>query len=183
MPNVRTNTIRIIFGELHGKPVPDPEPTSFDYTWPTPEGRVKLVVGDYFWGPKVNVFSRRIADVLAPMNIEGTQIIPATVTTYKGEILNDFHYVHIYHHIGAMDKEKSDYKLRPSGAYSIDRVVLDREVLGSIPLEERLVFVLEEKVTTSLFHRSVVDAILASDPVGVVFQHCETKKRYTPGEE
>ncbi|NDV70022.1 hypothetical protein [Dysgonomonas sp. 25] len=72
------------FWEFHGKPVPDPQPTSFTYSNPVPRG--KLTVGDYFWAAGDSVFSKRVADVLVPMNVGGVQITPATVFSNKGEI-------------------------------------------------------------------------------------------------
>lgn len=162
------------FWEFHGKPVPNPQPTSFTYSAPVPRG--KLTVGDYFWAVGDSVFSKRVIEVLTPMNIGGVQIIPATVFSNKGERYEDFFYLHIWRHIEAMDKEKSDFKYKYE-RYSIDRFVLDRKALAKIPLEERLIFKTRED-RESLFHRSIVEAIMDTDPVGVVFEHCETKETY-----
>ncbi|MBZ4416008.1 hypothetical protein [Myxococcus sp. RHSTA-1-4] len=43
----------------------------------------------------------------------------------------------------------------------IDKLVLDEKVLGEIPLEQRLVFVLAESTSTYLFCQSVAERVLA----------------------
>jgi hypothetical protein len=67
----------------------------------------------------------------------------------------------------------SVYKQLSGGSYSIDRFTLDKEVLGKIPLEERLIFRLEEDETMKLYHKSIVDAIMAVNPTGVQFTKVE----------
>ncbi len=166
--------------ELYGKPIPDPEPTSFICRKPVKYS--KLIVGDHFWGPE-SVFSKKVADVLAPMNIRGIQLIPTIVRINKRELYNGFYYIHIHHYIKALDKQKSDFEyVFEYENYCIYDLVLDRKALAKIPLKERLIFKMEED-GESLYHRLVVDAIMATDPLGIVFGHCETKKSYKYGEE
>lgn len=107
----------------------------------------------------LNVVSQKIADVLFSQKIKGIQLIPATVTSNKGDIYEDFYYINIFHLIEAMDKdkEKSKYDLNEYGIYWIDRFALDIEVLKKIPLEERLFFKLKEHFSIKLCHHSVVD--------------------------
>jgi hypothetical protein len=77
-----------------------------------------------------------------------------------------------YNDIAAMDKEKSEFT-KPRRAYFISKFVLDREALKKIPLEKRLVFVLKEAPSRVVFHKSVVDAIMAENPTGVQFRPIE----------
>jgi hypothetical protein len=72
-----------------------------------------------------------------------------------------------------MDKEKSDFEEDDYGDYNIESFQLDEKVLKKIPLEERLVFKLKEDGTIELYHRSVVDAIMATKPEGVMFTKVE----------
>jgi hypothetical protein len=131
----------------------------------------KPVIGDYFAAGGNSVISKKIADIMLPMNIKGIQLIPATVKSNKGVIYEDFFFVYIHHYIEAMDKEKSKFEVSSSGSgvYFIDSFRLDEKVLKEIPLEERLVFKLKESGTKNLYHRSVVDAIMATAPEGVQF--------------
>ncbi len=42
-------------------------------------------------------------------------------------------------------------------------------MLGSIPLKERLIFLMEEKTSLVYMHKTIVDEILQHNPVGVRF--------------
>ena len=150
--------------------IENPELMAFAFKKPYPR---KAVIGDYF--ALRGVVSQKIADVLLPMNIKGIQLISATVTSNKGELYEGFYYINIYHVIEAMDrdKEKSKYDLDEYGVSWIDRFSLDKEVLKQIPLEERLIFLLKEHCGIKLYHRSVVDAIMAVNPEGVRFVKVE----------
>lgn len=154
------------FSEYHEKPIPDPRTMEFGFRAPIPR---KPVIGDYFAAAGDGVVSRKIADVLLPMDINGIQLVPAQVMSNKGELYEDLFYIHIYHYIKAMDTERSDFELNEYGIYFIDSFVLDEKVLTEVPLEERLVFKLRENGTMCLYHRSVVDAIMATEPEGVQF--------------
>jgi hypothetical protein len=151
----------------HGKEISKPKIMEFVFGSPIPR---KPVIGDYFSEPG-SVISKKIADVLLSMKIKGIQLIPATVMSNKGELYKNLFYIHIYHQIEAMDKEESDYKESSSGSgvYFIDSFRLDENVLKNIPLEDRLIFTLKEDETIMLYHRSVVDAIMATNPEGVQF--------------
>ena len=157
------------FSEYHGKEIPEPETMEFVFCDPIPR---KPVIGDYFSAAGNSLISKKIADVMLPMNIKGIQLIPAIVESNKGIIYEDFFYVYIHHYIEAMDEEKSDFKKRPSGVYFIDSFRLNEKVLKEIPLEERLVFKLKED-GTNLYHKSVVDVIMATKPEGVQFTKVE----------
>ena len=151
--------------------IENPELMEFAFGKPYPK---KAVIGDLLEEPD-SVVSQKIADVLLPLDIKGIQLIPATVTSNKGELYEGFYYINIYHIVEAMDKnkEKSKYESDEYGISWIDRFNLDKEVLKQIPLEERLVFKLEEDISIKLFHRSVADAIMAVNPEGIRFTKVE----------
>lgn len=161
------------FSEFCGKPIPDPLPVEFVFGDPIPR---KPVIGDYFSEPE-SIVSKKIANVLLPMNITGIQLIPATVESNKGDVYEDLFWIYIHHYIEAMDKKKTKFELSKYGLYRFDRFLLDENVLKEIPLEERLVFKLKEKSSIKLYHRSVVDAIMATNPAGVMFTKVEDWSR------
>lgn len=130
------------FSKYHGKPIPEPELMEFVFADPIPR---KPVIGDYFAEPE-SVVSKKIADVLEPLKIKGMQLIPATVESNKGDIYEDFYFIYIYHFIEALDKDKTKYKLSKYGIYRFDNFFLNETILKEIPLEERLVFKLKEKI-------------------------------------
>jgi hypothetical protein len=155
------------FSLYHGKEIPNPQTMEFIFSYPIPR---KPVIGDYFSSAGDSIVSMKIADAMKAMNIKGIQLIPATVESDKGDVYENFFYVYIHHYIKAMDKEKSDYKYDDEwDTYSINSFRLDEKVLKEIPLEERLVFIMKESSIANLYHRSVVDAILATNPEGVMF--------------
>lgn len=149
-----------------------PERVQYKFCDPIPR---KPVIGDYFSEPE-SVVSRKIADVLEPMHIDGIQLIPAEIKTNTGEILENYFYIHIYNHIKAIDRNKSEYEVDdydPDFFIWIDSFELDREVLAKIPREKRLIFKLRESSTTHLYHESIVQAIKAVNPKGVSFTKVE----------
>jgi hypothetical protein len=148
--------------------IPDPQEMEFVFGKPYPR---KPVIGDYF-SQTESIVSEKIKNVLEPMNIKGIQLIPATVTSNKGDVYDGYYYIHVYHRIRAMDMNDSVYE-QDDDYFSIERFNLDKDVLREIPLEERLVFKLRESPTEKLYHKSVVDAIMAVNPVGVQFTRVE----------
>ena len=129
------------------------------------------VMADYLKGSE-NFFTARIADAIKKLNIYGVRFIATELTDHKGNVHNDYFCLAVDNDIAAMDKEKSEYT-KPRRAYFINKFVLDREALKKIPLEKRLVFVLEEAPSRVVFHKSVVDAIMAENPTGVQFRPIE----------
>ncbi|GHU70342.1 hypothetical protein FACS189413_10560 [Bacteroidia bacterium] len=142
----------------------NPEVMEFVFGKPYPR---KPIIGDYF-SQTESIVSEKIKNVLEPLKIKGIQLIPATVTSNKGEVYEGYYYIHIYHRIEAMDRENSKYE-QDDDYFSIDRFFLDKKILEKIPLEERLIFKLKESPTEKLYHKSIVDAIVAVNPTGVQF--------------
>jgi hypothetical protein len=110
------------------------------------------------------VVSTRLKDVLEPLNLYGVQIVPADVRMRDDTTLR-YWLLHLWHEIPCMDRKRSVFKPSSDGVFllSLDRLVLDEQVLKDIPLEKRLVFLLEED-TVHLFHGSVVERIMALQP-------------------
>jgi hypothetical protein len=115
------------------------------------------------------------------MNIKGIQLIPAIITGKNDEIYENYWYIHIINHYSVIDKEKSECKWNTLGKiWVLNKLVLDEEKLKSIPLNERLVFRMPEYRVESLFHKSVVDAVMATNPEGVVFYNVKEWNSGTP---
>jgi hypothetical protein len=148
--------------------IENPETMEFTFGEPYPR---KPVIGDYFSQPE-SIVSGKIKNVLEPLRIKTIQLIPAIVTSNKGEVYEGFYYIHLYKIIQAMDMKTSKYE-QDDDYFSIDRFNLDTEILGKIPLEVRLIFKLKESPTKKLYHKSIVDAIMAVNPVGVQFTKVE----------
>lgn len=84
--------------------------------------------------------------------------------------LENYRSLHIFNLIRCMDREESDFEEDEEGIIeSIDELVICNDALRKLPLEERLVFALEESNLFKFFHKTVVEKILAIKPEGVMF--------------
>ena len=118
-----------------------------------------------------SVFSKKIYDVLQPMNIYGLQLLPTIIRGKNGDYYEDYKVAYIYNRITCLDMEHSEYDIDEDDGEinNILRFFLDNEKLAKIPLEKRLVFLLEEDMPKRIYHKSVVDAIMSVNPVGIYF--------------
>ena len=116
-----------------------------------------------------SVFSRKIYNVLQPMNIYGLQLLPATVRGKKDERYEDYWVTYVYNRIACLDVEHSQYDIdEDDGDISnILRFFLVKETLAEIPLEKRLVFLLAEWMSSRLYHKSVVADVMPAHPVRI----------------
>jgi hypothetical protein len=143
-------------------------PQSMSYRLGKPVPRKPKMV-DFHSSPD-SVISKKIFDVLDNMNIKGIQLIPAIITGKNDEIHENYWYIHIINHYSVIDKENSECEWNTLGKiWALDKLVLDEEKLKPVPLDERLIFRMQEYSAKTLFHKSVVDAIMATNPEGVVF--------------
>ena len=147
------------------------EPIEFEFRKPLPRKGTKA--DSYFWRGSTKVFSNRIKEVIELMNVPDIDFIDAKINR-KEEVYEGYFIMHVRRLITCFNKEKSKWKppiFDPNKVMSIDKMVLDMDKLEKIPLQERLIFRLEECSVYHLFHESVVDAIsaLTPKPTGFVF--------------
>jgi hypothetical protein len=130
------------------------------------------VMADYLSGP-YDFVRKRIAEVMQSLDMEGVRFIPTRLTFGKGEVVEDYICVNVKDNTYvAMDREKSDFTYKHR-SYWVNKMVLDRKILQEIPLNKRLGFRLREAPGYYLYHKSVVDAVLALEPTGVYFENIE----------
>ncbi|MHC6204037.1 imm11 family protein [Breznakiellaceae bacterium SP9] len=131
----------------------------------------KPVMVDFHDGGGMGVVSQKIYEALSPMKIKGIQLILATIFDPKNKkTYGDYYFLHIHNYLECLDKDKSVYKASGVGTILyINKMVLDTTVLSKIPLEDRLIFHLGEMFTHQLFHKSIVDVIMAVNPEGIRF--------------
>ena len=124
-----------------------------------------------FHSSSCSIVSQKISDVLRNLNIKGLQLIPATIEGKNNELHEDYWFLNIYNKLKVLDMDKSVYRWSNflKLANPIEKLVLNEELLNSIPLEERLIFRLEENKVFEIFHKSVVDAIMETNPEGILF--------------
>ncbi|WP_163991760.1 imm11 family protein [Pyxidicoccus caerfyrddinensis] len=110
------------------------------------------------------VLSTRLKEVLAPLSLYNVQLVPADVRV--GDAVLRYWLLHVHNEVPCMDKARSVFELSSCGrlVLSLDKLVLDENVLADIPLERRLVFVLAEATSVCLVHCSVIDRMLSLTP-------------------
>ena len=134
----------------------------------------KPVMVDFHDDGTIGVVSKKIYNVLSPLNIKGIQLIPATIFDPKNKnTYEDYYFLHIYNYLECLDKDKSIYTGSVDDIVIIKKMVLDTNVLSETPLEDRLIFRLGEMFTHQLFHETVVEKIMASSPQGLRFVKVE----------
>lgn len=121
------------------------------------------------------VVSPLLADVLAPLDLHGVQLVPAVVRHPKDSgpfpELHDYWFVHVWNRIHCLDRENSDveYDEDDGDIWGIDKLVLDVKTLAMFELRKRLMFELAEDASVLLVHESIKAAIEAVNPKGCRF--------------
>ncbi len=151
-----------------GKPV--------EYTEPLKMTLQKPVQRNFEWADyhklSGSVISKKILDVLLPLDLYGVQLIPAKVSNPHDPSAepHDYWYVHVWNRIQCLDRDKSELELYEDGDIAgIEKMVLNEKALGKIKPDKRMIFELEEDCTVHLVHESVKKAIESVEPKGVRF--------------
>jgi hypothetical protein len=131
----------------------------------------KPVMADFLKGSEC-FFSKKIYDIINTLHLDYIKLIETKWVGKQKDIAEKYWCLNVDNDIAVMDKEKSVYE-KPRRTYFIKKFVLDRESLKKIPLEKRLIFVMEEAMSNVVFHKSVVDAIMATNPTGLEFKPIE----------
>lgn len=146
------------------------EPLKLCFNSPIPK---KPQMTDYHSLPNA-VVSKKIFEVLNDMKIWGIQLLPAEIRNNRNnKIYPDYWVIYIYNKIQCLDMKGAKYKLDNGKVREITKLTLDKEILSKIPLEKRLIFSLQEARSMEIYHKSVVDAIMAVNPEGIVFTPIE----------
>lgn len=129
-----------------------------------------------------SVISKKIFDVLQPLKINGIQLLPSLIIGKDDEEFSDHWTLHIYNSIQCVDQSLSECEFNISYLGDVKKIVLSKNILKKIPLNERLIFRLGEDSSFELFHISIVEKIMAVNPVGIKFTDIEKWKFETPFE-
>ena len=163
-------SLRILHKEI---PYEGLEPIRLRFNNPIPRNPT---MRDYHSLP-YSVVSKKVRDILETMNIFGVQFIPAVIRNeLNGDVYEGYYIIHVFNQIECLDREKAKYTtsdLMKYGISEINKLVLDQKVLEKIPLEKRLVFYLKESISKRIYHKSIVDAVMAIEPDGLKFGKIE----------
>lgn len=135
-----------------------------------------------FHSSSCSIVSQKIGNVLGEINIKGLQLIPATIEGKNNELYENYCFLNIYNKYPALDMDKSVYSWDDflELANPIEKIVLNEEFLNSLPLEERLIFRLKENSVFEIYHKSVVDTVMAINPEGILFTKVSDWSMGTP---
>lgn len=130
------------------------------------------VMSDFLSGSE-DIISKRIAEVMQRLDMEGVEFVPARLKFPQGNDSYDYVCIVMDKNVyPAMDKDRSVYTYE-NESYTVDKFVLDKVALGNIPLKKRLGFRLQEAPGYRLYHKSVIDVVSMFNPTGVYFQNIE----------
>ena len=122
----------------------------------------------------IAVYSQKVYDVLAPLNIKGVYLNPAIIRGKKDEEFENYYKMDVMNKYLTFDKDKSEYTTFKDGSWlSVKKIVLNIDALSEISLEERLIYKSKEHSGYTLYHKSIVDIIMAVNPEGVCFTPVE----------
>lgn len=135
---------------------------------------------DYFDLDTFAVFSQKVCDALIKnkVSVNDLQLINAVVSI-NAEEYNDFTIAYVHRKLKTFDEELSDVKRKSRDGrwISIKKIILDKNILSQIPLEDRLTYKSAEYSSLKLYHESIVDIIKSVNPTGVRFTPIEEWKQ------
>jgi len=153
----------------------------FSYDEEAPDGataRVKFgyaekgfTMPDYLWCDCRHIFSKKIYDILKDVAIKDFKLIPTIIRGKKDEEYTDYWATNIFRDFAFLDEEKSEFdgKLSSGRWNGIEKMVIDKELMSAVPLEERLIYAGKESSAYVYYHKSIVDLIMSVNPTGVRF--------------
>jgi hypothetical protein len=151
-----------------GEPVDENVVTHLIFNPPIPP---QPQMTDYLYLEARAVFSKKVCDIIKNIDISDFQLVPAVIKGPKGEEYSDYWIANIYKEYAFLDNDKSEKaSVNSKGRWSmIKKMVINREEMAKVPLEERLMYVGKESSAYVFYHKSIVDAIMSVNPTGLVF--------------
>lgn len=99
------------------------------------------------------------------------KFIPVVIRDTDDNEYKNYWFTNIYQKHSFMDQKKSDKVSNPTSIRwsVVNKMVIDPELINKIPLEDRLIFVPSECTGYLLYHKSIIDLIMSTNPEGLVF--------------
>ena len=132
--------------------------------------------GDYetpeFVRTKVIALSKRVVMEAGLQYLYGINWVPAYISNSNGR--RDYLFINYLQELKCADLDKSEYSYINAigGLTGLEKLVLDETLLAQTPLNQRLIFMMAESARI-LFHRSIVERIMATNPINTTFKPCE----------
>jgi hypothetical protein len=174
-PNLRWLTHSGLFnrGEFYGGNDPDPIEFGFCYTVPDD---LEYEMCDFHTAPEM-VISKRVRDVLASLNIKGIQLVEAMILGFNfKKKYKDYYLLHILrqNRLECIDKELSEIEYLDDdnpdlGIFGFKKFVFNKDMLDSIPQEERLFIRVKGSPVLYVCHESIKGVLEIIKPEGMAF--------------
>ncbi len=124
------------------------------------------ILGDYCQS-MTPILSKRVIDVIRSFDPADTQYLKLVLNHPKGKQHEDHMILYVHAMLEKIiDIRNSDVDYDPRDDFVTDlrSFRLDKKALSAFPEASRLVFVPRQAPASTLFHKSVVDAIMALEP-------------------
>ena len=133
----------------------------------------KPKMADYFGLEPV--FSEKVVEVFKSLDDPLMQFFPVKLKGLRDDVY-DYTYVRFCNYQRVIDLEKSECDMHPrlpDVVVFMERMILSEEKLAVIPTENRLVFRSLLRGANIIFHKSIVDKVMALEPEGIRFVQVE----------
>ena len=132
----------------------------------------KPKMADYFGLEPV--FSEKIAKVFKSLDDPLMQFFPVKLKGLIDEVY-DYTYIRFCNYQRVIDFEKSECEVDEELDIIewMERMILSEKKLAAIPLEKRLIFRPRLRGADIIFHKSVVEKVMALEPEGIRFVQVE----------
>lgn len=118
-----------------------------------------LGLGDFHLS-NTPVVSRRVVELLQPLNIPGLEFFPARIRLPDNSFDDTYSALYLDREIECLDEEFCQFQTDPhQQSVLLERMALNARVLESIELPERLAFRPKESGREYLFHAALVEAL------------------------
>lgn len=143
--------------------IDNPEVMIFQISSPVPR---KPLYADFLTTSPNSIVGKEIYSVIAPLEIFGIQLLPAEIH-HKNNVAPNYWAIHIYNAIECLNLEASNCEVYEDSIDMVEKIVLDQEKLKLIPLQQRLIFSMKEDESYQLFHVSIIEKMLETNPSGL----------------
>lgn len=119
----------------------------------------RAITGPLMMGGPRYLIQKPIYKAIGKYEHDGVQFLP--VILHKKEKKLNHYLVNFYKEMPWIDLEKSVYEDLDLTLHGVEKLVLNREVVESVPKENRMIFSPEECPDLFICHRDVVESIFA----------------------
>jgi len=131
------------------------------------------------------LFSNRLYQQMATLEIKGMQLFPAVFINDDKKYYEDYFLTNFYEKLDCLDVDKSIIRSKSESRdniyYNAKKIYLSTEVLDKIPEEQRLIFKIDKiRPAYIIVHQKIKDIIEQENATGAKFYRID---QYTKGDQ